>query len=502
MSSYRGLLSLIPFCLVLFYYDLDGNDLWSAHEARAAQDAQRMLDDHSWGLPRLFDGQADLQKPPGFYWMVAAIGALNDGIINRWSVRLPAAIAGLLTVFMIYGYLARRGRPLAGFIAALVLASSIHFTSSARTGRIDMPLTCAITAALMVLSSDRKGLRNVVASGLCLGAAAFLKGPIGIALPISVLTACFVLNRLRGAPSDSCYARRLMLTSGIGTLLAVPWFLWANHETGGEFFRVFFWHHNVERALGDSPMLAIHPWWYYVPRFAIDFLPWTPLLVGGIVLFARKCGGSMDHTAVFGIVWASVMIGVLSLSRFKRADYLLPAFPGAAIFVGCVCESWYRQLNERRKRVAAIAFFGTLAGCLAGWWWFHQYVEPRQQAVREQAAFALHVRQLAPRPQAIILFRVESHLLAYHLGRPLHTLVEWAELDERLAAPGRHYFVTRLEFVDECRQNVRTRSIEVVALSSDFSAAAPLRPLVLMQTVEVDGKPNEPDSCPTNRPKD
>jgi len=29
-----------------------------------AQNAQRMLDDESWGLPRLFDDHYDLQKPP------------------------------------------------------------------------------------------------------------------------------------------------------------------------------------------------------------------------------------------------------------------------------------------------------------------------------------------------------------------------------------------------------------------------------------------------------
>src|SRR5262249_31931763 len=37
----------------LFYYRLDARDLWASHEARAAQNAQRILDDGAWGLPRL-----------------------------------------------------------------------------------------------------------------------------------------------------------------------------------------------------------------------------------------------------------------------------------------------------------------------------------------------------------------------------------------------------------------------------------------------------------------
>ena len=48
-----------------------------AHEARAAQDAQTILDDDDWGLPRLFDGRLELQKPPLYYWVVATPGDIH-----------------------------------------------------------------------------------------------------------------------------------------------------------------------------------------------------------------------------------------------------------------------------------------------------------------------------------------------------------------------------------------------------------------------------------------
>ena len=85
---------LVPFCLLvslgtLFFSQLGARDLVSSHEARAAQNAQRMLDTGEWGLPTLFDGQRDLQKPPGFYWLVAAVGWLNGGQVSPWVARLP-----------------------------------------------------------------------------------------------------------------------------------------------------------------------------------------------------------------------------------------------------------------------------------------------------------------------------------------------------------------------------------------------------------------------------
>src|SRR5438552_18496243 len=86
----------------LFFYRLADRDLWSSHEGRAAQDAQTVLSEHQWGLPRLFDGKIELQKPPLYYWLVAGIAALRGGQVDAWSVRLPAAGAALGTVLLLF----------------------------------------------------------------------------------------------------------------------------------------------------------------------------------------------------------------------------------------------------------------------------------------------------------------------------------------------------------------------------------------------------------------
>jgi len=67
----------LVFCWLLFFHRLADRDLWSSHEARAGMDAQTMLDDGAWGLPRLFSGEPELQKPPLYYWLVASIAALR-----------------------------------------------------------------------------------------------------------------------------------------------------------------------------------------------------------------------------------------------------------------------------------------------------------------------------------------------------------------------------------------------------------------------------------------
>ncbi len=133
---------------LLFFHRLADRDLWSSHEARAGMDAQTVLDDGAWGLPHLFSGEPELQKPPLYYWLVAAIAWLRGGAVDAWAVRLPAAGAALLTVLALAAFGRARGRVVAGLTAALVLATALHFTWLARIGRIDMPLCLTVGVAV------------------------------------------------------------------------------------------------------------------------------------------------------------------------------------------------------------------------------------------------------------------------------------------------------------------------------------------------------------------
>lgn len=474
----------VPLLGVLFLSWLGHRDLTSSHEARAAQNAQRMLDTGEWGLPVLFDGRADLQKPPGYYWLVAGLGALNGGEVNAYLTRLPAALTGLLSVLLVYAFLKGEGRPTAAAIAALSLATAIHFTAIARTARIDVPLTCAVAASLLAYycgsraSVHRFGWHAASAVAASLGV--MLKGPIALALIGPVAVCWLVVNR-----NAKFSFAGTALGIGVVAALTLPWFLWVNHTTNGEFARVFFWHHNVERFAGGSATLASHPWWYYVPRFAVDFLPWTPALALLAIWLVRSQRWRGDPHLAFGFLWFAAMFAVLSAARFKRADYLLPLFPGAAIVLGCAAEDWLRSRTDPRAvRRAIIGLVSVAVLVVIGWQVVVFAVVPHQQAPEEKRAFAEAIRELAPPPQEVMIFRAESHLLSFHLGRPLRTRVEWHDLNDWLAEPGPHVVVMPPEYAYAAQQIVTSRKLVVVAALADFTARKPDRPLVILRTAD------------------
>jgi 4-amino-4-deoxy-L-arabinose transferase-like glycosyltransferase len=468
-GSIRRLLplaALLLLCWFLFFRGLAERDLSSSHEARAAMDAQDLLDDGFAAVPRLFDGRAELQKPPLYYWLVALAARATGSAVGAGSVRLPAALAGLGGVLLLYGFGVRRGRPVAGLAAATVLATALHYTWLARVGRIDMPLTLTTAAAVLGICGRASRLGRVVAY-LALAAGLLLKGPIGAVLPLGVVGAWLLVNRELPPPWRPRPWLGLLYRYGVWwgvplvALLVAPVYWWANARTGGAFVQVFLWHHNVERGFGGSDLLRAHPWWFYAPHLAADFLPWSPLLPVAAWAFVRRGWWRDDPEARLGLTWLLAVTLLLSLARFKRADYLLPAFPGAALFLGCAAERWYRGAAHPRRLAAAFAALAL--ACAASWGLYLAHDLRRNEPARTSVPFAESVRRLAPAPRPILFFRTEAHAAAFHVGRPLAVFVEWENLDAWAAGPEPVYVVMPERVAREWPRSLKTgRLVEVM----------------------------------------
>jgi hypothetical protein len=94
---------------------------------------------------------------------------------------------------------------------------------------------------------------------------------------------------------------------------------------------------------------------------------------------------------------------------------------------------------------------------------------------------AAEVRRLVPPPQGVLFFRTEAHALAFHLGPPLNTFLEWENLDVWAGRPGTHYILMPREAADEWRQHVTAGQL-IEVLSTTFLSGDRPRELVLMRT--------------------
>lgn len=483
----------------LFFLRLPDRDLWSSHEARAAMDAQTVLDG-DWRLPRLFNGEPELQKPPLYYWLTAGIAGLRGGV-DAWAVRLPAACAAVLCVLGLAVLGWARGRIVAGIAAGAMLATALHFTWLARIGRIDMPLTFTTAVAVGAMYLARGGFRRIVLlciAYIAISAGVMLKGPIGAVLPAAAVAAhLLVEGRLPPPWRVRAWLRlihELGLWWGVPSVLALtlPWFLWADAATRGELFRVFILRHNIERGLG-GPTLRSSPWYFYPPQFVVDFLPWSVLLpVAGFVCWRRGYWRT-DPEIRLGLCWLVAVMLVLSCASFKRADYLLPAYPGAALFLGSIFAKEERRWREKRPRAIWVGL--CLLPCLlvaamtAVWVVRVERGLPAEEPFRDYTRFAAEVRSRAPRPEEVVFFRAEAHALAFHVGRPLAVLVEWKNLEERIAESGERYVVMPPESAAEGPQALPECRFQEILRNTDLSGGRHERPLSLVRVTTLRQKP-------------
>jgi 4-amino-4-deoxy-L-arabinose transferase-like glycosyltransferase len=473
---------LIAFCGSLFFLGLGDRDLTSSHEARAAQNAQMILDEGHWLVPRLFDQHLELQKPPLYYWLVAILGWLNGGHVDVWAVRLPAALSALACVLFLVLLGVQAKRPIAGLIAALVLASCLHFTWLARVGRIDMPLTMTITFALGGFylgnrEGQRKGLWHLFAY-ISLALGLLLKGPIALVLPTVVVGIAWLVrdHRLQLRGTSLIWGVPLMLA------IAAPWFVWANYRTDNQLFDVFFWYHNVERGLGGSEVLRAHPWWFYLAQAPFDMLPWSLAVPAALYVFIRNREIRMDDAACLGLLWFGAVALFLSCMSFKRADYLLPAYPGLAIFLGACAERWWRgesiaSRSERARGLAVAGFLGILLVCVAGWLVHNTWFLSAEERAWPYRQMAQEIRRQTHGP--VVFFRAESHLLTYHLGHPVTTVLEWENLERWANRPLPVYIVMPESCAEEWGKHLTDGSLVEVLRTRDYVTSK--HPMVILR---------------------
>jgi 4-amino-4-deoxy-L-arabinose transferase-like glycosyltransferase len=374
--------------------------------------------------------------------------------------------------------------------------TALHFTWMARIGRIDMPLTLTVGVAVGAVYLSRTSCNAtrviilLLIAYISIALGVMLKGPIGAVLPAAVIGLHLLIEGELPPPwrwrTWFRLVHKLGLWWGLPLVLALtlPWFIWVNAATDGEFFRVFIIRHNVERGFG-GPTLRSSVWWFYGPQFVADFLPWSLLLPVAAFVCWRRGYWRTDPEARFGVAWLLAVTLVLSCASFKRGDYLLPAYPGAALFLGCIFANEERRWRESQSRPAWAALCllpCILVGTMTVVWLVR--VErglPAEEPFRDYTQFAAEVRRRAPRSEEVLFFRTEAHALAFHVGRPLAVLVEWKDLEARVAESGSRFVVMPEESAVEAAPSLPGVRVEEVLRNTDLSGGRHERPLVLMR---------------------
>jgi hypothetical protein len=243
-----------------------------------------------------------------------------------------------------------------GLISGLILATSFEFAYLSTRANIDTTLTFLTTASILcfLLWFQRRkeeefsdeAMRGLLFLGFYIGMAlaTLAKGPIGFILPLSVSLIYLCIQK------DWKGIRGMRLLPGMLLFLVIvlSWYLPAVLEGGKHYLNATLLTHSIDRfAKGSS---HIRPIYYYLFNFPVDFLPWTLFLPGVLVFGFSKRKEGIGKEFLFLLVWFVSIFLFFSLSKGKRAIYLLPLYPAVSIMVGNFWDHAISHPNSDPKR--------------------------------------------------------------------------------------------------------------------------------------------------------
>ena len=325
-------------------------------EARVLETAREMVtsgDPRQWLIPQL-NGEVRLRKPPLAYWVAA--GSFKVLGVGDFQGRLPFAIAGWLTLAVVY----RFGKGLIdqpfGLFSAAILLGSYMFVRHFRLAETDALAALFVTAAVHAMWRGARadaGIQWVLWfqwAGLAVGLAMLAKGAPG-AFPVLFFAAWVLVERRWTA------ATRFLLSGAVLTALLVGfgWFLYLiRSPDAGQ-----FWHEVTRITEGENHP---GPFYVYLPQMLAAVAPWTGFFVLGLIWAVANW--SSRPAARVALLWAASIFVPLCLIGNKQVHYLVPVVPAAAMLAAYAIHRGMGVSADDRRLVAWV-FAGTVGVSLA-----------------------------------------------------------------------------------------------------------------------------------------
>lgn len=327
----RPQIFLLLLACLIFLPRLGVRELWSPDEPRFALLSQEMLERGDYIVPHIH-GEVYTQKPPLQQWLIVLF-SVPLGQVTEASARLPSALAAIgsviLTWFLGRRFYGERG----GWISAAVLLTSAYFFLKGRWCATDMLLSFFFLLAMVLgyLCANSKGwIKQLYGCGFFASCAlaTLTKGPVGLILPVGVVVLFLMIERRW---KDLLYFPWI---PGFATYfaLAAPWYILFTKHSSLDQVGIVLVKENIKRYL--QAWNNVRPFYYYLARFPLSFLPWSFFLPSIALALYRKRKEKALPPLRFVLIWFCVVFLFFSFSSGKRTVYLLPLFPAASLIVG------------------------------------------------------------------------------------------------------------------------------------------------------------------------
>jgi 4-amino-4-deoxy-L-arabinose transferase-like glycosyltransferase len=409
MTYRQGLLMTLAAASVALAAGFSTAPFWDEDETRFVAIAQTMLDTGDWVVP-IYNGTLAVDKPVLMHWSIAASFAAFGR--SEIAARIPAAFATLLTALAVFHAGGRWFSPLAGVLAAMAYVGSLLVAIEGHAATPDAILVACLTWVTVLaveglspslgraaenarpaagLELQRMPLVTAAVIGGLTGLAVLCKGPVGFVGPLAV-----IFLWAWWAEADTNLLRRGVATSvggiaagfvqaGLRTawrmrpavltlamlVVAAPWYAAVAIRTNNAWPEGFFFVHNLHR-FAEPMENHVGGVLYHPLTMLAGFFPWScwlplAMVIAGWRIWKRSLPEPARSVTLLLLTWLCIWVATFSAAATKLPNYVLPAYPAAALLVGSLAAEACRRQSWPHPRWLATgaASLGIGGGILA-----------------------------------------------------------------------------------------------------------------------------------------
>lgn len=295
-------------------------------EGRWADVVRMMILNHDYLHP-MINFEAYFDKPLVSYWIIAGFSLLTGGTVTELMIRLPSAVAGLVTLWSTRLIASRFAGKTTGIFAGWILLTVYSFAFWGRLGEADMLNLAFSTLAVgwYVVRRDKTDFGSYLLFGLLCAIGGQTKGLSAIAVPVLAVLADVAIAR-----SWKKHLNWKLFAAGLVSLAVylLPFLLAAAKKDYADNGLALVFQENIQRYFNSlDHKQPPYAYFIHLPQL---MLPWTPILILAIIAGIRKwkTDGPAERWILICI---AVIFVVFSISDSKRVYYILPILPYCSI---------------------------------------------------------------------------------------------------------------------------------------------------------------------------
>lgn len=338
------LLYLIIASIVLLFGFLGNREMWT-QEHRWADIVASMFFYHDYLHPVL-NGREYYDKPLLSYWLIAGLSQLTGGL-NLWTLRLPSAFAGLLSVFCIYRIGVNLHDKRLGLLAGWMLLTTYYFAFWARVSNADMLNLAGSLCAVSWYFETRNhpGFLNYAIFFVILAITALFKGLVG---PVVALIAIFPDVILQNNWRKHLNVNLFLAVIPAIILYVLPF--WASTHFGNETYE----QDGLYTVYRENIMRYLHPFdhrgsiFTYLIYLPIYLLPWAFFFIPALIYLIPRWR-TLSLSSKWMVFSTLLLFVFFSFSGSRRSYYILPVVPYAILMTADWIVSGKLMLQKRNS---------------------------------------------------------------------------------------------------------------------------------------------------------